>query len=187
MDRHLPDRWRRTADGGETLISAPDRALRTLIVLVVCAIAFVYHTCRSLPQMVASHFDGAGVATGFVQRAVYERVAIGMLLLPPILLGIVPRLSLRNPTARINVPHARYWLAPERRADTIALIEQECAKFAGMLLFFLCYAHWLVVHANQSVPPSLQSGWLVAGLAVSLGVTVRWVIFLLGRFRLDEE
>lgn len=158
-----------------------------LVTLTVCAVAFVYETCRSLPQWVASHFDAAGVATGFVQRSVYEPVAIGMVLLPPILLGLIPRLSLRNPTARINVPNPQYWLAPERRAETITMIERECASFGCMLLLFLCYAHWLVVHANQSVPASLPSVWLVVGLVVSLGYTVRWTIILLGRFRVDEE
>ena len=38
-----------------------------------------------------------------------------VVLLPPILLVIMPRIALRNPRARINVPHREYWLAPERR------------------------------------------------------------------------
>jgi len=139
-----------------------------------------------MPDLVASHFNGAGVATGFVPRIVYERILIGLLLLPPILLVVLPRLSLRNPNARINLPNREYWLAPERRAETVAIVAGGCTRFAMMLVIFLCYAHWLVVRANATSPPTLSSAWFESGLVVFLVLTLWWARRMVTRFRLPQ-
>lgn len=155
--------------------------------MLVGAMLFVYYTSGSLPEVVASHFNRAGDPTGFVPRALYLQITLGIVLLPPIFLVLVPRLSLRNPKARINLPNSDYWLAPERREQTVAIIAQQCTHFAVMLLVFLCYAHWLIVRANASVPPTLSSGWILAGLVVFLGLTVRWATRMIGRFRDTDD
>jgi hypothetical protein len=166
-----------------------DRSLKNFYVILAGALVFLYITGKSMPQMVASRFDAAGMATGHMPRATYLIVMLIVVLLSPIFLVIMPRIALRNPHARINVPHRDYWLAPERRAQTVEIISQHTTRFAGVLVVFLCYAHWLVVHANSSSPPTLSSAWLLAGLVVFMGLTVRWAFQLMGRFRVidDEE
>jgi hypothetical protein len=164
----------------------PDRSLKTFFATLAGALIFVYYTSQSLPNVVASHFNSLGVATGFLPREIYLAVMLGVVLLPPIFLVLIPRLALRNPNARINVPHRDYWLAPERREQTVEVISQQITRFAVMLVAFLCYAHWMVVHANSSTPPSLSSGWLLAGLVVFMGLTVRWATRLIARFRVIE-
>jgi uncharacterized membrane protein len=164
-----------------------DRSLKTFFALLAGALIFIYYTSRLMPTMVASHFNAAGMPTGFMPRDTYLVVIIIVILLPPILLVMMPRIALRNPRARINVPHREYWLAPERRAQTIAMISQSATRFAGMLVVFLCYAHWLVVHANATSPPTLSSGWLLGGLVIFMGLTVRWTFALMGRFRVIEQ
>jgi uncharacterized membrane protein len=164
-----------------------DRSLRVFFAILAGALVFIYYTSKSMPEVVASHFNSAGVPTGFLAREVYLVAMLVVVLLSPLLLVIVPRLALRNPNTRINVPHRDYWLAPERRAQTIAVISQQSTRFAMMLVVFLCYAHWLVVHANASTPPTLSSGWLLAGLVVFMGWTVRWAFRLRGRFSVIEE
>ena len=166
-------------------MSAPDRSLRGFIALLVCALAFVWYTSNLLPDVVASHFNRAGAATGFLPRSVYRSAMMIVLLLPTVFLVVMPRVSLRRPDARINVPNREYWLAPERRAQTAALIAQRCTQFGVMLILFLCYAHWLVVHANREQPPTLSSGWLLGGLVVFLGSTARWAGGLIAHFRND--
>jgi hypothetical protein len=165
----------------------PDRSLTLFFAALTGAFLFVYYTGESLPEMVASHFSREGVATGFLPRAVYMRITLSTVLLPPMFLAVLPRLILRNPNARINVPNRDYWLAPERRERTVAIIVQQCTYFGVMLLLFLCYAHWLVVRANAAAPPTLSSGWILAGLVVFLGFTVRWATRMIGRFRLTED
>ena len=169
------------------MTGSPDRSLTTFLATLAGGFLFVYYTSGSLPEVVASHFNREGVATGFLRRAIYLRITFGMVLLPPIFLVVLPRLSLRNPKVRINVPNRDYWLAPKRRERTVAIIAQQCTYFGVMLLLFLCYAHWLVVRANAIVPPRLSSGWILAGLAVFLGFTVRWATRMIGRFRRTED
>jgi hypothetical protein len=187
MGRHLPGGRRRRAAGGEAVRAEPDRSLKTFFTLLAGALVFIYYTSRSMPPMVASHFNAAGVPTGFLPRDTYLLLMLVVVLLPPILLVIMPRIALRNPRARINVPHREYWLAPERREQTVQIISQHTTRFAGLLVGFLCYAHWLVVYANSSSPPTLSSGWLLAGLVAFMGLTVRWAFGLMGRFRVIEQ
>jgi hypothetical protein len=165
--------------------SRPDSSLVLFGALLVGALVFVYATGRLLPATVASHFDAAGVATGFLPRPTYLLITVAMVLLPPILLVVVPRRTFRNPNARINLPNHRYWLSAERRAATIEILARQCTRFAQLLLAFLCYGHWLIVRANLTVPPTWSTGWFLTGLVVFLGLTVRWTMHLLGRFRID--
>jgi len=153
--------------------------------LLAGALLFVGATGRLLPSIVASHFDASGVATGFLPRPIYLLITVAIVLLPPILLVVVPRRTFRNPNARINLPNHNYWLSPERRAATVQILARQCTRFAQLLLAFLCYGHWLVVRANLTVPPTWSTGWFLAGLVVFLGLTVRWTIRLIDRFRID--
>lgn len=187
MARHLPGCDGRYIAGGEALNAGPDRSLSRFFALLAGALIFIYATSKSMPEMVASHFNAAGIANGHMPRDVYLVVMVVIVALPPIFLVIMPRIALRNPNARINVPHRDYWLAPERRAETVEIILQYTTRFAGTLIVFLCYAHWLVVHANSYSPPTLSSGWLLAGLVVFMGLTVRWTFQLMGRFRVIEQ
>ena len=168
-------------------MSGPDRSLKTFFALLAGALIFICYTSRSMPTTVASHFNAAGVPNGFMPRTSYLLVTLVVVLLPPILLVIFPRIALRNPRARINVPHRDYWLAPERREHTVQIISQHTTRFAGLLVGFVCYAHWLVVYANSSSPPTLSSGWMLAGLVAFLGLTVRWAFGLIGQFRVIEQ
>ena len=164
-----------------------DRALRTFFAIMAAALIFIYHTSQSMPEMVASHFNSAGVPTGFLPRHLYFVGILVVIVVAPLLLVILPRLAMRNPNVRINVPHRDYWLAPERRQHTIEILSQQSTTFASLLMLFLCYSHWLVVHANASTPPELSSGWLLAGLVVFMGLTVYWAFGLIARFRITEE
>jgi hypothetical protein len=169
------------------MTAAPDSSLRSFFTTLACALAFIYYTSRTLPDVVASHFNSAGVATGFLPRNVYLLAMLAVVLVPPIFLVTLPRTALRNPRARINIPHRDYWLAPQRRGQTVEFIARQCTRFGAVLLVFLCYVHWMVVHANASIPPTLSSGWFLAGLVVFLGLTVRWAFGLINRFQVTEE
>jgi uncharacterized membrane protein len=167
--------------------AAPEHSLKTFYTTLGAALLFTLYTSSSLPDVVASHFNSAGAATGFLPRRAYTVLATLMLLLPALLLVQLPRQTLRKPNARINLPNARYWLAPQRREQTVAIITRSCAQLAQLLVIFLCYAHWLLVHANHTVPPTLSSTWLIGGLVVFLGLTVAGSGRLIARFYSIEE
>lgn len=112
----------------------------------------------------------------------YMWFMLGIVVVVPLVMFILPNQIFSNPNARINLPNGEYWLAPERRPETIEFLSRQTARFASMLLVFLCYAHWLVVRANATVPPSLSSLWFVGGLVVFLLAVLVWLVSLVGHF-----
>ncbi|MES2931929.1 MAG: hypothetical protein V4805_00355 [Pseudomonadota bacterium] len=158
---------------------------KTLIfpAFVACAAAFVYFSSLALPAMVASHFSSAGIADSAMPRAVYIGFMLGVLIGLPTLMVFLSRFAISRPNARINLPNREIWLAPEYRAQTIAVLRNGITGYRVWLLTFLCYMHWLVVCANQSPTPHLSQAWFIGGLALFMLGTLIWLIQLMRRFR----
>lgn len=153
------------------------------LLLIACAVAFLWLTSQSLPDVVGSHFDASGAADGFMPRSWYVGCMLVMVVVFPLLLVIVQSFVLGRPRARINLPNREYWLAPERRTETIDFLRQHLVHFGSMLVVFLSYTHWLVVRANAVTPPRLAAVWFVGGICVFLAAALLWVRALLGHFR----
>jgi len=151
--------------------------------LALCCLGFVWVTAQRMPATVASHFDAAGAVNGFMPRNIYELLMFGILVVVSFTLVVVPNHLFNASGARINLPNREYWLAPERRAATIAILASQVTRFASMVLLFLCYVHWLVVRANDVTPPHLSSPGIKIGLTVFLFGTLIWVVSLVWRFR----
>src|SRR5262245_44660873 len=99
---------------------------------------------------------------------------VGLTVGTPLLLALPGWLIQRVPLSMINLPHKEYWLAPERRASTLAFMTRRSTIFGAFMAGFLCYVHWLVVEANRAVPPHLPAAPFVAGMVVFGIVTVLW-------------
>ena len=159
------------------------RRLLLFMLFVACAAAFVWLTSMRLPSMVASHFAGSGTANGFMPRGIYAWFMLGLVVgLPALMIGLT-WVSIANPKARINLPNKDYWLAPERRAETIEFLRAGILWFGFMLVAFLCYVHWLVVLANRVQPAQLANTWFIGGLVVFLAALLIWLKMFLGHFR----
>ena len=151
--------------------------------LVVCAAAFVWLTSSLLPDSVASHFGSEGIADGFMPHAFYICFMLAFVIGLPVLLVSVTWLAIANPKAGINLPNGHYWLAKERRAEAVAFLQHGVLWFGVLLVVFLCYAHWLVVLANEVNPPRLSESWFIGGLIAFGTAMIVWLVVLLGHFR----
>ena len=143
---------------------------------------FVAGTAHLLPDTVASHFDAAGAADGWMPRTGYLVFMLGAIALLPLLLAFVPRLALATAGNRINLPNRDYWLAPERRAATLEYMHTHSARFGVLLAAFLAYVHLLVVLANKAAVPRLPSVPFVVGLGVFMLCVVLWARGFARRF-----
>jgi uncharacterized membrane protein len=159
------------------------KGLLTFGLYAICAAAFVYLTGLGMPDLVASHFGATGAADGFMPRGSYLGFMILFIIGFPALLVFATWHVFGSPHVRINLPNRAYWLAPERRAQTIAYLRRGVVWFGVLLVAFLCYAHWLVVLANTTQPPHLAVSWMFGGLGVFLVALVIWLAVFLGRFR----
>jgi uncharacterized membrane protein len=154
-----------------------------LLGLIACAAAFTWLVNQGLPDPVASHFGPAGEADAFMPRGQYIAIMLAVTVVAPLLIVVVVSYALSRPGARINVPNRDYWLAPERRGETIQFVKRQIALFATFLVVFLCYAQWLAARANALSPPNLDPGPFFAGLGIFMACTIVWVVRLVRHFR----
>ena len=153
---------------------------QVFLVALAAAVAFIWLTSRGLPPVVASHFGASGAADGFMPRGGYAWFMTALAAVVPSLLVFLPERALRHPKARINLPHRDYWLAPERREATIDHLCANARRMGYWLIAFLVYVHWLVVEANRTTPPTLDSTWFIAGL---VGFALGMLMSIVGIFR----
>jgi uncharacterized membrane protein len=137
-----------------------------LLALVVVQIAWYW---PRLPATVASHFDGSGRPNGWLSKEMFLAVYAGVVAL----LAVVFSAARFIPTSLWNLPNRGYWLAPERRAATVARFGDAMAWFANATLALVLVTFELAFRANLpggtfAAPPM----WLF--LAVYLVFTGGW-------------
>lgn len=149
------------------------------------AVAFVMATSHALPDVTASHFVANGQADGFVSRHAYMAITSALIMVPLFLAWITTYIGRHYPTL-LNIPNRDYWLLPERREAAIAVLDAAMEWFAQALLAFLCYVHWLVLHANTQQPPRLDEPFFIAGLTGFALFTIGWLVVLYSCYRIPR-
>ncbi len=152
------------------------------LVFVAAAAVYVWSSSSALPPVAASHFNAAGQADAYMPSTIYRNIMVGLVLGLPLLVVFLPNALIRRASAAINLPHRDYWLAPERRAQTIDSLCKMSYGFGFLLVGFLSYTHRLVIRANQMVPPGFPSEWFISGLIVFIGCVIMWMYLHLRRF-----
>lgn len=151
-------------------------------IFVLIVAGYAWHSSQAMPAVVASHFGPSGQANGFMPRDIYGRFMAVLIVAVPLLVVYLPNALIRRAPGRINLPHRDYWLAPERRDDTI---ERLCSGSFGLgylLVAFLGYVHHLVVLANLATPPGLPSASFVGALVAFVVGMAGWAYLYLRRF-----
>ncbi len=135
-----------------------------------------------LPEQIATHFNGHGVADGWSSKAGFA-VGQGCLLvgLSALFAGLAWLLP-RTPVSLINLPHRDYWLAPARRAATMETASNFLLVMAVVITTFLTGLMHLLLAANLA-PPARVGSAFGALMAAQLGTLLSLVIGLVWRFR----
>lgn len=131
----------------------------------------VYATSGQLPARVASHFDAAGLANGFMPRGEYLLFMLVLTLAVPVLVAFVSVVIPRIAPSMLKIPRRDYWLAPERRHEAYATLATSGFLMASIIACFLIALHFVLMSANNRTPPRLDAVlmWaLIALLIVSL-------------------
>jgi hypothetical protein len=162
--------------------------MRTLalygVVLAAAAAQMAYFRDR-LPPLVASHFDGRGVPNGFMTRDALFVFHAGLLLFLMLVFGGVGRLVRAVPPSLVNLPNREYWLAPERREESIAWLERELSGFGAFVCLFVVIVMQLVLATNvaaveQGTLPRLPTAPIVSCVAL---VPVGTIVLLVRMYR----
>jgi len=146
--------------------------------IVVCLLMMAYYYPQ-MPQRMASHFAADGRANGWQSRQAFFVVMLLVTSTSAIVGFLAPRQIAARSNARINLPHRDYWLAPERREETMLFISATMAWFACGILLVLISGTFLALQANLAPDHRFNSeamlvvlGGFLLGL---LGLVVRLV------------
>jgi hypothetical protein len=151
--------------------------------LLAGAAGYFLSSTGAMPERVATHFAGDGSANGFMSRDGYRQFllqfGLGLPLLVALAVALLPALL---PPAMINLPNKDYWLAPERRGQSIAYLSGHGFWLGSLLLLQMCGVHMLVLGANAAGTP-LDNGafaWVLGLFGVGIAA---WAATLMLRFR----
>lgn len=135
-----------------------------------------------MPDTMASHFDGMGRANGFAPRAGFFALYAGLIALFFLIFRILPRLLGRLPDGLINLPNKEFWLAPERRESTFAVIEKQMVLFGSATLILIIVTMQMVFQANRSGAAGIPGKVMWVLLALYLIFSLIWTIHFIRRF-----
>ncbi len=153
-------------------------AFATLLGLIVLQ-AFIYYP--QLPAQVASHFDAAGRPNGWSSKSAYFALQAFIVLVVAICFAALPAWIERAPARLVNLPNKDYWLAPERRAATMARVASALTWFGCAGLIFTLVVTSLVIDFNlgrERALPAVPIWALLGGIAVCTVWLILRVLYL---------
>jgi uncharacterized membrane protein len=152
-----------------------------VLLLVYAAVHFCYYYPQ-LPGVVASHFNGRGVANGWQPKSAFFGVFVGVSVLATLIGFGLPRLIEVMPVSLVNLPNKKYWLAEERMAETKTFLTGYFAWFACVIYLVLILTFDFAVKFNLHAEPLPDPARLWYVLAGFLVFTVVWIIRMLAKF-----
>src|SRR5229473_3818124 len=128
-----------------------------------------------LPTVVASHFNGQGLANGWQTKPAFFTVFAGVSVLAAVIGFIIPRIIAAMPPQLINLPNKRYWLAPEHIANTMEFLNRYFAWFGCAVFVVILVTFDFAVQANlhpDHRPDATRMWYLLAGFLVFVVVSI---------------
>ncbi len=151
---------------------------RIFFAMVGLAAYHAWHLSQVLPPLVASHFDAAGVANGWMSRGGFVAVYGGVIALMTVMflgLGLLERL----PDSTINLPNKSYWLDPARRAETFAWMRGWSSLFGAGTLALMVGIMQLAANVNLGESETLgDRAWMLLGVYIAFAVALSVLMVL---------
>jgi len=150
-------------------------------VLYAAFLVWLLTSGSELPARVASHFNFSGKADGWMPRGAYLFFVGALPVCFAAFFWFVSRATVHFPRL-VNLPRRDFWLAPERREFTAALLLNRMLWLALIVTVFFGGLHILTVKANHQTPPQLQMGGLLVLVMGFFLALIVWIASLLMRF-----
>ena len=163
-------------------MSAGLNPLKVWIAVVLLHAAQTTYYYPRLPALVAQHFDAAGHANGWASRDFFFVFSWVMLLGMSAIFMLTPRMLRRIPVSMINLPNKNYWLAPERKDESLSFLEREMQWMGVLTVAFLLLVLHLAIRANLAPGSRFESIPFVALLVVFAIAASWWIVRLYRRF-----
>jgi uncharacterized membrane protein len=130
-------------------------------ILALVLVAVVLGTLPRMPAVVASHFGPSGAVNGWSSRAAYAWLVLGIgIPLPLGVIGLVYGATARGPQA-LNIPSRAYWLEPAHWMEAVRLVRGYMWWLGSLLTGTALAVHLVVLRANATEPPHLETRVIV--------------------------
>lgn len=138
-------------------------ALSIIVLSTIGTASLFALTWASLPERIATHFDVAGIADGWMSRQGFA-VFYGVLFL--FVVGMTAGIGWllpRMPVSMINLPKKEYWLDDVRRASTFRVLQTMMLWIAAATSVLFVLLLYLTIEANQMADPRMPASvlWLI--------------------------
>ncbi len=151
-----------------------------LLGLVLLSLFEAARQWNSAPSRVPSHFDAAGRPNSWASRDEFFLIQVGVTLLIAALFLGIPRLLKSTPASLVNLPNKGYWLAPERREETMDRLASSFEVFACATVLFLLVVFELTSLASRS--GNLATNYFLPVLVSYLVFSAGWTVVLIRTF-----
>lgn len=135
-----------------------------------------------LPATLASHFGPTGQANGWQSKPLFFVFYFFIVLLLALIFIGMPLLIRRMPVNLINLPNKDYWLAPERRDESLSFLQNQLELTGAAALLLIVVVMQMAISTNlnkSSVLPTLPTE---LALALFIGVELTCMVRLITHF-----
>jgi uncharacterized membrane protein len=144
------------------------------------------HWSPLLPTRIAVHFQGSGLASGWMPRETFLYLQVALFAFFALVSFGVPKILGMVPTSAINLPNKEYWFAPERRAGTVRYFAAQFGWIGCALVTLFIAIDDLIFRATLSTPQRLDNGRFLLALGIFLGFLALWIARMMIRFGRTE-
>ncbi len=156
------------------------RARLFLLGLVLVSLVEAARQWNSAPGRVPSHFDAAGRPNAWSSRDEFFFLQVGVTLgIAALFIGL-PWLLRSTPASLINLPNKSYWLAPERREETMDRLVSYFDVFASATVLLLLVVFELTSLASRG--GGLSTNYFLPVLVSYLVFSAGWTVALIRTF-----
>ena len=156
------------------------RARVLLLGLVLVSLVEAARQWNSAPGRVPSHFDAAGRPNAWSSRDEFFFVQVAVTLGVAALFIGIPWLLKFTPASLINLPNKSYWLAPERREETMDRLASSFEVFACATVLLLIAVFELTSLATRG--GNLATNYFLPVLVSYLVFSAGWTVVLIRAF-----
>ena len=159
-------------------MNSPRIAMQILIGLFFISILQTLYFYPKLPDTVAHHFGATGQADAWGSKTSFLLTDIGITSFLVALFVGLSKVIVKVPKDMINIPNRDYWLAPERKEQTLRITASFILWTGILSLLYLRILFQQICQINLSEgPQKLQHFWpgLVLYLAIITAMTWKFI------------
>ncbi|RMF55016.1 MAG: DUF1648 domain-containing protein [Calditrichaeota bacterium] len=151
-----------------------DGAVRVLWLLVIAGFIQIFYYYPQLPDVVATHYNFKGEPDAWGSKSTMVILYGGLLIFISVIFLIIDKVLKHISPEFINIPNKEYWLAPERREQTLETFSAFMLWIGNITLLFML-ALFQYLFTLQSQNDALNNGYFWGGLLTYL-LLMSWIL-----------